>query len=119
MKPVMINERGLRIGESHPSAKLTDAEVAQLLRDRDGGMSLRKLGLKWGLSKSGVKSIVDGRSRYQAGKRILAKATRAVPFKRVRVTLVIGLHHRAKLHRLGGRRWIEMMIDKERGRAPE
>jgi hypothetical protein len=113
--PVRVNERGIRIGESHPNARLTDAEVDQLLLDRgppgDRKMSLGALALKWGLSKSGVKAICDGKSRGQIGPRIDGKPTHYTKVKRVRVKLSVPLHIRAKLHRLGGSAWLTRAVE--------
>lgn len=113
---VRVNERGIRIGESHPRAKLSDADVEQLLADRGPAeaprMSLKALALKYGLSKSGVKAIVDGRSRGQIGPRVEAQPTRYAKVKRVRVKLSVPLHIRAKLHRLGGGAWVIQMVEK-------
>jgi hypothetical protein len=64
---VRVNEDGRRIGESHHRAVLTDAEVGQLLADREAGMSLAALARKWRISKSGAKGIVDGSRRGQVG----------------------------------------------------
>ena len=83
-KPIRVNERGIRIGESHPNARL---------------------------SKSGVKAICDGRSRGQIGPTVDAKPTVRVRVKRVRVNLHLPLHIRAKLHRLGGSVWIARMVE--------
>ncbi len=108
---VRRNERGLRIGEDHPNARLTDAEVEALLADRDAGMSLSALARKWGLSKSGAKGIVDGRSRAQHGERRPGSDVRRAKVKKVRVRLNLSLHARARLHRLGGGAWVEKMVD--------
>lgn len=66
---VQVNEIGYRVGESHPNAKLTDDQVEQLILDRGPDhsphMSLQQLANKWGMSKSGVKGIIDGNRRCQ------------------------------------------------------
>lgn len=68
---VRVNENGKRIGQYHPNAKLTDEQIEQLIIDRGPvdapSMTLSELGRKWGLSKSGVKGILDGRNRGQLG----------------------------------------------------
>lgn len=68
---VMVNEKGYRVGQSHPNAKLTDEQIEQLMRDRGPDdaptMSLSQLGKRYGLSKSGVKGIIDGTRRGQFG----------------------------------------------------
>jgi hypothetical protein len=108
---VRRNDRGLRIGEDHPNARLTDAEVEALLADRAAGLSLSALARKWGMSKSGVKGIIDGRSRAQHGERHLGDDVRRAKCKSVRVNLRLPLHVRAKLHRLGGSRWIVRTLE--------
>lgn len=66
-RPIRVNERGYRVGQDHPNSKLTDAQVEQLIRDRGPDhaplMSLQQLANKWGMSKSGVKGIIDGNRR--------------------------------------------------------
>lgn len=110
MAKVRVNERGLRIGESHPGAKLSDAEVELLLADREGGMSLGALAKKWGLSKSGVKGIVDGKRRGQIGPSVDKSPSKKLRVKKVRVTASLQLHLRAKFHRLGGSAWLESVL---------
>lgn len=113
---VRVNERGLRIGESHPRAVLSDADVALLIADRGAdedhpAMSLSALARKWGMSKSGVKGILDGRRRGQIGPTVDRAPSRRAAHPKVRVKMSITLHHRAKLHRLGGSVWLTKKID--------
>ena len=51
-KTVAVNEAGLRIGEDHPNAKLTDAEVERIrdLHEFDG-MTYKALAEKFEVSK--------------------------------------------------------------------
>ena len=51
-RTVAINEAGLRIGEEHPNAKLTDAEVERIrdLHEFDG-MTYKALAEKFEVSK--------------------------------------------------------------------
>jgi hypothetical protein len=116
--PVRVNERGLRIGQDHPLAKLTDAEVEQLIADRgpEGAplMSLSQLAARYGLSKSGVKGILDGRRRGQIGLRVDRLPSQRGRVQKVRVNLRMSLHHRALLHRLGGSAWLVKKLDEER-----
>ena len=113
---VRVNERGQRIGESHPNAVLTDADVERLIADRgpEGApalMTLRELAVKWGMSKSGVKGIIDGRRRGQVGPTVSGAPSQRTRRAKVRVNLRITLHARAKLHRIGGSVWLEKMIE--------
>ncbi len=120
MKVVRVNERGVRLGGSHPHARLTNREVEQLIADRgpetDPRMSLRQLAEKWGLSKSGVKAILDGRCRAQvavAEKPVtgpLGAAAAKAP--KVRVKLTLTLADRARLLRLGGSDWVRKQLRK-------
>jgi hypothetical protein len=111
MANIRVNDRGLRIGESHPGAKLSDVEVDQLLKDREDGMSLGALALKWGLSKSGVKGIVDGRRRGQIGPTVDKAPSKRRRVQKVRVNVRIPLHLRAKFHRLGGGVWLAKVLE--------
>ncbi len=111
---VRVNERGLRIGESHPRSKLTDKEVEQLIADRGPRcaplMSLSALARRYGMSKSGVKGILDGRARGQIGMHMDKAPTRKDKQPLVRVTLVMTLPERAKLHRNGGSAFVRSML---------
>lgn len=60
-----VNERGLRIGESHPRAVLTDHEVGLLLELRDEGFSYAWLAGKFDVSKSCVAKLCRGEHRAQ------------------------------------------------------
>jgi hypothetical protein len=112
---IRVNERGLRIGESHPNAKLSDADVERMIADRgpDGAptMSLAALAARYGLSKSGVKGILDGRRRGQIGPTITGKPAHRTKQPKVRIKLSLTLYHRAKLHRLGGSAWVVKQLD--------
>lgn len=109
-KLVRVNERGIRIGESHPNARLSDVEVELLRCDRDAGLSLSALASKYGLSKSGAKKIVDGVCRGQIGPTVHAAETRRAKIKKVSVQISLPLNLRAKVHRLGGSAWVEKMV---------
>lgn len=68
---VRINEGGRRIGEDHHRAKLSDADVDQILALRDAGLSYGKIAAKFddiaenGIGKSTVRDICTGRIRAQ------------------------------------------------------
>ena len=100
---VRINEDGRRIGESHPQAVLSDVEVDALLAERDAGATLSELARRWGLSKSGVKGIVDGRRRGQVGPRVMRRPAHVAL---VSVCVVLTLQERSRFERIGGVRWL-------------
>ena len=62
---VAVNERGLRIGEDHRLAKLTNDEVDRLLELRDEGWSYRQLANAFEISKSCARNICKGYRRCQ------------------------------------------------------
>lgn len=65
-RTIYTNERGSRIGESHPNAKLTDAEVEQLLRLRETeGWSYGRLAAVFEVSKSAARWYCTGGRRCQ------------------------------------------------------
>lgn len=64
-RTIYTNERGNRVGESHPNAKLTDAEVAQLLALREAGWSYGRLAAVFEVSKSAVRWYCTGGRRCQ------------------------------------------------------
>lgn len=62
---VAVNERGQRIGESHPRAVLTDHEVELLLELRAEGFSYGWLARKFEVHKQTVAKICTGARRSQ------------------------------------------------------
>lgn len=62
---VGVNDRGLRVGDSHHNARLTDSEVDLLLALRDEGWSYRELAEKFDISKSSAHKICQGHRRCQ------------------------------------------------------
>ncbi|MDR0439468.1 MAG: hypothetical protein LBI59_00570 [Candidatus Accumulibacter sp.] len=107
---VSVNEKGLRVGQDHPQAKLSDLEVEALIRDRGPEdaplLSYGKLARKYGISKSGVRDILTGRRR--GGEFVLVE--KPVRDKKVRVNLRLSLSARATLIRLGGGQWLERQM---------
>lgn len=47
MKRVAVNDRGYRIGTSHPNCKLSDATIELILELRDAGLSYRQIAAKF------------------------------------------------------------------------
>lgn len=64
-KRVGINERGLRVGEDHQNARLTDAEVELVRELHREGMSYGRLAAKFEVSKSLIRYIVQYKRRGQ------------------------------------------------------
>ena len=64
-KLVAVNAAGIRVGEDHQNAKLTNQEVDRLLELRDQGMSYGQLATIFEISKSGARQICKGRRRCQ------------------------------------------------------
>lgn len=64
-RTVAVNERGLRIGEDHPHAKLANREVDLLLTLREEGWTYTQLAAKFEISKSQARNICKGRKRCQ------------------------------------------------------
>lgn len=62
---VMVNDRGLRIGESHPRAVLTDHEVDLLIELRDAGLSYRWIAATMEISIKQAWRICVGQQRGQ------------------------------------------------------
>jgi len=124
---IATNENGYRIGQDHPNAKLTDIEVAALIRDRGPDdaptMSLSQLAKRYGLSKSGVKGIIDGNRRGQA-QRLVKKDTEAkrrTNEPKVSGQFRVSLRARSIINRIGGGKALERMawaIDSKLRRAP-
>ncbi|HHV49092.1 MAG TPA: hypothetical protein GXX56_09065 [Rhodocyclaceae bacterium] len=67
-KTVAVNEAGLRIGEDHPNAKLTDGEVEMIRQLHEEGVSYKVLAEKFEISKGAVAKICryERRGQYLA-----------------------------------------------------
>jgi predicted DNA-binding protein (UPF0251 family) len=65
-KTVAVNDAGLRIGEDHPNAKLTDAEVERIRSlHEDEGMTYDELSEKYEVSKWAIGRICRYERRAQ------------------------------------------------------
>jgi hypothetical protein len=110
-----LNEAGRRIGQAHHNARLTDREVEQLIADRgdekDPSMSYGQLAAKYGISRSSARDLCCGRRRGQVGEVHEVAPARRPKVEKVRVKLTIPLHYRARLHRLGGAKFIMKAIE--------
>lgn len=62
---VPVNDIGRRIGEDHPRAKLTDAQVDEVFALREQGWSLNRLAKRYSVGKACIWKILDGRRRGQ------------------------------------------------------
>ena len=71
-KMVAVNERGLVIGEDHPSAKLTDADVDEVLALHELGLGYGRIAKKFDVTKGCVQKILTGRRRCQIPARFRA-----------------------------------------------
>lgn len=71
-RTVAVNGAGLRIGEDHPNAKLTDYEVELMRRLHEQGMSYKTLAKKFGVSKGAVAKICRYERRGQHAARFKA-----------------------------------------------
>lgn len=68
-RTVALNDRGCRIGETHPRAKLMDYEVDMVFELRDSGMTLAAIAEKLDVTKGTVWKILTGRRRGQVAAR--------------------------------------------------
>lgn len=66
---VGVNDRGLRVGQDHQRAKLTDAAVELIRRLHEDGLSYRVIAEKMGIAKSTVQDICTYRRRAQTAVR--------------------------------------------------
>jgi hypothetical protein len=60
-----VNEKGCRIGETHPAAKFTDGEVMMVFNLKALGWGYRRISRKLEMSKSQVRKILKGQARCQ------------------------------------------------------
>lgn len=75
---VLVNESGHVIGEDHHRAKLSNAQVEDLLSMRDQGVKYVDIAKAFGISKTAVAYIVTFRRRAQTamGQKTLVKKVR-------------------------------------------
>jgi len=64
-KLVAIGETGKRIGEDHPKAKLSNAQVDEVFEMREKGKSYKQIAKHFGVSKASIQWIVQCRTRAQ------------------------------------------------------
>lgn len=64
-KTVAVNDKGLRIGEDHPNARATDAEIELIRQLHDEGMSYEVLAEKFEYSKWAIGRICRFERRGQ------------------------------------------------------
>lgn len=74
MQKIALNEHNCRIGEGHPRAKLTDAEVDLVFALREEGLSLAEIAAKFDVSKGCIWKIVQGLRRGQPAARLVSVA---------------------------------------------
>lgn len=76
-RTICVNELGLRIGDDHQNARLTDAEVEMIRVLHGEGMSYKTLADKFEVGKSTVADIVKFRRRGQlaSGWRVIRVAS--------------------------------------------
>lgn len=62
-KLIGVNEKGLRVGQYHQRAKVTDAAVEMIRRLHEDGLSYRVIAEKFEIAKSTVQDICTYRRR--------------------------------------------------------
>lgn len=62
---VGVNERGIRVGQDHQRAKLTDREVELILKLHEQGLSYLTIATKFDVHKSTIAKICRGERRAQ------------------------------------------------------
>lgn len=64
-KTVAVNERGYRVGEDHPNARYTNAEVEMVLELRDEGLGYKRIAKILEMPRATVRDICQGKRRCQ------------------------------------------------------
>ncbi len=72
---VAVNDRGFRIGQDHPKAVLTDAEITRLLDLHDQGLGYKRLAQMFDISRSAARNYCKGLRRCQFPARWVEKKT--------------------------------------------
>jgi DNA-binding CsgD family transcriptional regulator len=80
-KFVAVNDRGRRVGQDHPKAQLTDAEVERLLALREQGYGYKRLARMFDISARSVRDFCSGRTRSHL----------VAGFREVRMTVAEGV----------------------------
>lgn len=62
---IAVNEQGVRVGESHHNAKLTDHEIELVHRLHDEGLGYLAIARRFDVSKSCIAGIVRCERRAQ------------------------------------------------------
>lgn len=107
---VRVNERGLRLGEHHHRAILSDKAVVEILADRElRGLSYGQLSKKHKVPKSTVAMICRGERRGEAGK-VIDKPADVKRDRSAKVYARLSKAARVKAIRNGGSAWIESLI---------
>jgi len=65
MGVVAVNDQGLRIGEDHPNARYTNAEVEMVLDLRDEGMGYKRIAQAMDMPVRTVRNICNFLRRSQ------------------------------------------------------
>jgi len=81
-KTVFVNAAGKRIGQDHPKAKLTDADIDLIFDLHEAGLGYDRIAAKFddipgGISRATVRDVIKGRRRGQiphATKRVLVRS---------------------------------------------
>lgn len=64
-KLVAVNEFGQRVGESHPRARLSDADVDQMFAMRERGDTVRAVARHFGIAWQYASKVLNYRARNQ------------------------------------------------------
>ncbi len=61
---IPVNTRGIPLGQAHHNAKLSDAQVQTVYELRDvGGWTYKEIAAHFGVSKSCIAGLIQGRRR--------------------------------------------------------
>lgn len=71
-RTIALNEKNRRIGENHPLARLTDAEVDLVHALLEEGLSLAAVARRMEVSKSCIAHIAAGRRRNHTAVRVVS-----------------------------------------------
>lgn len=63
---VGVNERGIRVGQWHQRAELTDAEIDRMRAEREAGRSWKKLAAMFDCSVRHCRDVCAGKKRQLA-----------------------------------------------------
>jgi hypothetical protein len=79
---VALNEDNRRVGQTHPAAKLSDADIDLVFALREAGLSFGQIAAKFDVQRACIHKVISGQRRAQIPVRWKAVDDTPAPRKR-------------------------------------